>query len=272
MSKTPSLSAGTVLNVLAEKHFKAPAHEMLREVRNGTGYGGRQERYADGIVVSCWPSRGVWFGGIEVKVSRADWKRELDDPHKSAEIQRFCSYWWVATPEGIVKPGELPETWGHLEVSEKSARVAKEAPRLDAQPPTPTFVASILRNASAAEASRKQTEYNRGYREAFAEFGGDDKQELVRAAEIAKRAESEATKRLNELQLLVSAFERDTGVAISGWRASAAAGEFRSARAASEALRLADLGRMANTLRGAAEALSQAQDELRAAQSREAAE
>jgi hypothetical protein len=139
-----SWGAGQVVSVLENKHFTAPAHAILREVRNGTGYG-RQDRSADALVISLWPSRGIWFGGVEVKVARSDWQRELKDPEKSAEIQKWCDYWWVAAPEGVVLEGEVPETWGWIEVSKGKTTVRKSAPKLTAEALSTKFVAAILR-------------------------------------------------------------------------------------------------------------------------------
>src|SRR3990172_4724202 len=149
MTKPPSMSASDVIAKLEAGIFKAPAHAILREVRNGTGYAGTT-RTADALVVSLWPSRGVWFAGVEIKVSRGDWLRELKDPEKSTEIQRFCNYWWIATPPGVAKIEELPETWGLIEVNAKCA-VLKQAPKLEAEPLSPIFVAAILRNRADRE-------------------------------------------------------------------------------------------------------------------------
>jgi hypothetical protein len=77
-------------------------HILLREVRNGTGFK-RSERYADGLLVSLWPSRGVFFAGIEVKVSRSDWLSELKNAAKSADIQKWCKFWWLITAPGVAK-------------------------------------------------------------------------------------------------------------------------------------------------------------------------
>lgn len=133
-------------------HFPDGAHAVLEEVRNGTGYR-RRERYADALVCSCWPSRGLWLAGVEIKVSRSDWRKELEQPDKSAEIQRWCDYWWIAAPKGLVKNGELPVTWGLLEYDTKARTKSKisvvvQAPKLEPHPLSIEFVASVLRSAS----------------------------------------------------------------------------------------------------------------------------
>jgi len=147
-----TMSAAQVIDVLKKDAFRTPAHAWLHEVRNQTGYG-RQVRSADALVTSLWPSRGVWFAGVEVKVSATDWKKELDDPSKAAEIQRFCDYWYVAAPAGVIKLAQVPERWGFYEVAGGKATLVKEAPRLTPEPLTAEFVASVIRNASSAQAN-----------------------------------------------------------------------------------------------------------------------
>lgn len=147
------VSAGHVLSVLhgPKGPLGPPAHAVLREVANATG--GRLTRFADSVVVSCWPSRGLWFGGVEVKVKRSDWLAELANPEKSAAVQQYCKYWWLAAPPGVVDLGEVPETWGLYVVDNKKATLAKKAPDLPAVAPTLEFVASVLRNSERATAT-----------------------------------------------------------------------------------------------------------------------
>lgn len=154
MSRERPISAEQVRAALRE-HFPFGAFAVVEEVRNGTGYG-RQERYADAVVVSCWPSRGLWIAGVEIKVDRQDWLHELKSPEKSAEIQQWCDYWWIATPALLVKPGELPATWGLLEYDAASRAkdklvVAKEAPKLEPQPLSLAFAASLARSFAKSQ-------------------------------------------------------------------------------------------------------------------------
>lgn len=271
MTSKPRMGASRVLDVLGEKHFKSGAYEMLREVRNATGY--RDEmRSADALVISCWPSRGVWFGGVEVKVSRSDWTRELDDPAKSHAIQRWCSYWWIATPAGIVKPGELPEKWGHIEVTESTARVVAIAPRLEAEPPSATFVASVFRNRADAERDRLSQARFAGFEDARTRFaGGEDLARVKAQLEVAQHSAQAGEKALTELRQTVHAFEQSTGVMLDSWKTDAA-DEFNRLRAAVRALEKCDLSTMAALLRRTADNITDAEQQLRAAQKVEAAE
>lgn len=139
--------SGQIRQLLREK-FAPPAYAFFEEVKNQTGYSKRSERYADALALSLWPSRGIHMLGFEIKVSRADWKRELDDPAKAAEFSKYCVGWYVVAPEGIVERLELPRTWGLIEVPEKGRKrlmTRVEAPPLTPQPWDQSFVAALLR-------------------------------------------------------------------------------------------------------------------------------
>ena len=136
----------TIVGAL-RSYFLSPAHACLEEVRSTTGMD--PGRFCDLLVVSLYPSRGVWFGGVEVKTARSDWVRELKDPTKAESIATYCDYWWVATPPGLITREELPVNWGWISVDPKRAKpckVEKVAPKLPSSPPTVGFVASVLRN------------------------------------------------------------------------------------------------------------------------------
>lgn len=212
------LTANEVLDQLQQRVFHPKSHAMLREVNNATGYrGGR--RYADAVICSCWPSRGLWLGGIEVKVSRPDWLSELKSPEKSAEIQKYCSFWWVATPPGIVRDGELPETWGLIEVTRKQSKTVKRAPKLEVAPLDMPFVASVLRNAAAGmdvrvadavstarDALRKELELEETPAELHLKI-----RRLVRDNERLRRDYERLRNRINHL--------RSAGIDLEGFRA-----------------------------------------------------
>lgn len=131
---------------LLEKRFPAPAFALLPQVRNGTGFTRKVTRTADAIAMSLYPSRGIYLTGLEIKVSRSDWLKELADPSKADSIGRYCRYWYVSAPKGVIDLGEVPETWGYLECSSvKVMREAKKAPRTDETPIDLAFLGAILR-------------------------------------------------------------------------------------------------------------------------------
>lgn len=94
--------------------------------------------------------------GHEVKVTRSDWLSELRDPSKADAIKRYMHHWWLVVPDAaIVKPGELPESWGLLVPgSNGKLRVKVSAPRLTPIEPPLAFVLSLM--ASAARTAHRE--------------------------------------------------------------------------------------------------------------------
>jgi len=145
MAKQPRYWSETAVYERLRHVFPSPAYVTLPQVRNGTGYARAQTRTADAVIASVWPSRGLWLAGVEIKVSRSDWKKELAHAEKSVGIQKYCKYWYVAAPSGVVPVNELPETWGLIDVKDSTAAIVKSAPELKAEPPDLLLLCSILR-------------------------------------------------------------------------------------------------------------------------------
>lgn len=75
---------------------------------------GHSGRRADAVHIGLWASRGAGIVEVcELKVSRADWLRELKEPKKAEAWWPYCHHFWLVVPhEGIVRDGELPKGWG----------------------------------------------------------------------------------------------------------------------------------------------------------------
>jgi hypothetical protein len=84
----------------------------------------------DLLAVCAWASGDFDLHGHELKVSRADWLRELRKPTKADAGMARCDYWWLAAPPGVAYPQELPEGWGFLELRGQNVRRVTQAPRL----------------------------------------------------------------------------------------------------------------------------------------------
>ncbi|MCL6424454.1 hypothetical protein Bequi_13875 [Brachybacterium sp. JHP9] len=92
--------------------------------------------------------------GFEVKVSRADWLRELATHHpefasrwKSHAWGRYCTHWWLVVPDPrIVAPGELPAGWGLLAGTARLRAVVPAAPR-PAEPMAADLLHMVARTA-----------------------------------------------------------------------------------------------------------------------------
>jgi hypothetical protein len=143
-----------------------------------------------------------------VKVSRGDWARELKDPSKAEEIMGFCHRWWIAVGDAdIVRPGELPPTWGLLVPrGEKQLVVKVEAPLREAKPLDPPMIAAILRKAT--ENVVPQAAVNDLVNERV---------EKEVAHRLGKTEEEHLRRQLGNLQGVVDRFQERSGIVISAY-------------------------------------------------------
>lgn len=131
------------------KHFAPPGWRVFFEVSSDTG--ARATRRIDALACGIWPSNGYEFVGIEIKVSHSDWQREMADPSKAQDLMRFCNRWYLAAPKGMVKPDELPATWGLLSFDGTKLQTVVKAPKLNPEPLEVGFVMAVLRQGSAVD-------------------------------------------------------------------------------------------------------------------------
>lgn len=191
------------VNAALRARFCAPEWALFFEVGDATGANHR--RWADAVAMNLYPSRGLEIQGFEVKVSRSDWTKELKTPEKSGPVQQYCDRWWIVTPAGIVKDGELPPTWGHYEVSQGGKIQQKvAAPKLDSIPVSRAFVASIMRRSSGAD----EDTINALVHKQVAQAREFDKKGIDREVESRTREHEELQKRVKE-------FEEASGLIIS---------------------------------------------------------
>lgn len=196
------------------RYFEAPAFAVFPEVSNATG--SRASRWADALAIGLWPSRGLYFHGVEIKVSRSDLVRELKDPAKAEAIASYCDYWWIAVGSAdIVKDvSELPATWGLLVPAKGKAddaptlRIAKQAVKMEPKEIGRTFIAAIIRRVS------ERFDEEKIKRNAIADFKhstaleieaqvreehGDDLKRLTDELALARQQLEDANRRLQTL-------------------------------------------------------------------------
>lgn len=201
------VTAGDLVSLLRKRYEPQAGWLVFEQVSNGTGWK-TQARYADALALQTYPSRGIEAEGFEVKVSRADLVAELRQPKKS-EIQKWCERWWLVLPnEDIAKDLVLPSTWGVLVVRRGRLVPHIDAPRLDAEPWSPRFVAAVLRRFQDGLVPRREL---------------DELSQRI-DTEVDKRLEHEIASRepragaveseLRALQERVRKFERTSGVNI----------------------------------------------------------
>lgn len=136
---TVRTSEAEMLELLRQKYTRirrgtaADRYVRAAHVRAPIGYG-VAKRIADYIVIDTY-GQGRLIGH-EVKVSRADWLRELREPDKAVEWQKHCHSWYLVVHDtAIIKDHELPESWGLMAPdSAGNLRVRTKAPEQAASP------------------------------------------------------------------------------------------------------------------------------------------
>lgn len=102
---------------------------------------------ADAIHVGLWASRGYTVDVHELKVSRTDFQRELDNPAKAEAWWAHSNTFWIVAPhESITPPELLPAGWGLMVPGTRGRRFKKvvEAEHRDLRPSTALLAALLV--------------------------------------------------------------------------------------------------------------------------------
>lgn len=198
------MTAHDVINALAAR-YKPPEYAFLTDVRNSVGFSGRV-RTADAMAMSLWPSRGIYMTGFEVKVSRADWKKELAQPEKAEELAQFCKLWFIACPEKLIDKDEVPPGWGLIHVKDDgNLKYAKPAPEHPHREPSWMLFASLMRDVT--ENWVPSTTVDQRIEAAV-------KERLARIAHNEGYELKEAKRQLEKMRANIAAFEAESGIKI----------------------------------------------------------
>ncbi len=185
---------------------------MFEEIPNVTGFDA--DRRADALALGIWPSHGHTFHGFEIKASRADWLRELQDPAKGDAFLKYCDHWWLLSDPKVALESEIPETWGWMEATKSGLRVRKDAPKLTPEPLPRSLMASMLRSVEKTMVPRSLLEKERS--EMLAGVEAEVEKRLARANDKWDRENQQ--KQLENYQRLIQDFEARTGVQFCTWR------------------------------------------------------
>ncbi len=156
------MTSAEILAGLEHRH-REPKWLTLRELPNSTG--GRFDRRVDLFAIAAWPSGGFETISYEVKISRSDFLRDIKQPMKQRRGRLYSSQFYFATPPGLIKPNEIPDWAGLIEINAPeptpvladagwishftpASRIIVSAPDLPRIHPTWPFVASLLRVAT----------------------------------------------------------------------------------------------------------------------------
>lgn len=200
-------SEGSITQLLRAR-YKSPEWAFLAQVKNRTGYGGK-ERYLDGLAMGLYPSRGLVVHGFEIKVSRSDWMHELKHPDKAEHTACYCDHFWAVTPKDLIRPGELPAMWGWLSVDGEKIKVEVPAPSLTSKPLDRTFIASVLRNLD--EQLVPVRELNDRVEARYVQFKKEREERDNSAIQHLKET-------LTKKEELILKFQRETGLLLDDWR------------------------------------------------------
>lgn len=195
--------------LLLRDYYKTPEYVLLPQIRNNAGFSAT--RTIDALAMSVWPSRGLYLTGVEIKVSRSDWLRELRNPRKADEVAEYCDFWMLAVAdESIVREGELPPTWGLLTPGKAGKLKQKQPPsKLEAKPTSRGFLAAILKGAMEVTVplTLVDAEIERRVNERLAKLEENTVKRLTRDLDVVK-----LRKRNEELEAAAQAFKDASGV------------------------------------------------------------
>lgn len=126
------------------RHFRRRGYIAVEQVRMATGYAVSQ-RTIDVVCIHPYPSKGCHAIGIEVKISRTDFNKELRQPKKRARARGLFNQFYLAVPESLNQGLRIPDDCGLITVAEVGkATIAHPSPEFATLPDWP-FVASLAR-------------------------------------------------------------------------------------------------------------------------------
>lgn len=160
VAKHKGMKAAQVVSILKQRH-PFPEWLFIPELRLGTGYSYGQrgdyrgipvEQRIDAFAMHCWPSKKFERIAYEIKVHRGDWIKEMAQPKKREASLLFSNRMYFAAPEGLIKPREIPEPCGLIEVRGDGFWTVKvEALFRESAEPSWSFIASMGRSVIKME-------------------------------------------------------------------------------------------------------------------------
>lgn len=254
------MTAAHIDGLLHERHNSDP-WVYLSELRDTTGFE-PNVRSIDGFAIHVWPSK---FEAIayEIKVTRADFQRELLDATKRRPFVEASTSFYFVTPVGLVQPHEVPEECGLMEARPGSLKVVKPAPCRDVAAFAPLFVAAVLRRRGQAYTGARVFKYadremtHAEFQALVDERTKDERARLQRevewkASEIARQRQDEELAELREIKQIIARNATSIGLDWH-WTPEHLRDRLGALKVVSEAADLADrLEAMAATLRATA--------------------
>lgn len=185
---------------------------------NGTW--GTGSRRADALYAGFTSASGRILVGHELKVSRSDWRHELDQLDKADTWADACHAWYVVAPSTeIVPPEELPDGWG-LMLPPRSSRgkrmriEVKAAVKKDFSPPW-WAVRSFMARIDTLAHQKRLDEVKRITQAQF-----DEQRKRFESSQRDRELSIDQRQRLESMDAL----EKELGLSITSWRDDIAGG------------------------------------------------
>jgi hypothetical protein len=150
MFRNDQIKADDIIAALQKGHAKDIWFEELR-LSSGFVWQGR----IDFLALSVSPATGNLATAYEVKISKADFKKDTYDKQRGARL--YSDRFFYIAPKGLLKTEDIPDWAGLKEIEwEAGSRnrspylMIKEvvpAPKRDKEPPSWGLVCSLIRNA-----------------------------------------------------------------------------------------------------------------------------
>lgn len=166
------MTAQDIRAAIRKRYSDSRRYAVAEEVGLTTGF---SHRRLDMMILDCYNSNGFSIDGIEIKVSTADLRRELEFPEKHVAFYDVIDYYTVAAPAGVVEPvmNLLPPKWGILIVNENGTTRFKRKPialedKASSSPVPRGFLAAISRAIQSRQPAEQEIRdaYDRGYADA----------------------------------------------------------------------------------------------------------
>ena len=192
------MNAQEVYSAICQKFSDSRQYAIATEV--GLTTGGSRRRI-DVVIVNCYASNNFRIDGIEIKVSKADLRRELEDPDKHVAFFDLLDYYTLACQEGIADLSLLPPKWGLLVVSDDGRAYYRRKPLALHDSVNRTvprgFFAGYVRAIQQYSPSAKTlaAEYRRGVKD-----GKDEEKRHLRYQQERLSKDVERLERLDQLE------------------------------------------------------------------------
>lgn len=104
----------------------------------------------DFFAMNVWPSEKFRRIAYEIKVSRSDFNKELNQPAKRAPAEKYANECFFVMPVGIAKVDEIPEGWGLIELygGKGGLKKKKNAKWREVDDPDLGFISSMIRRTA----------------------------------------------------------------------------------------------------------------------------